>query len=451
MIRAVRPRPNSIVTAFTLAMLSIGMVIGGCDRDDPVALALDAAGRDIESIHPGGAATADAPTRQRVYSKVVSDLRDAARDGTDAQQDAANMMLAAAHGGLSQIHAAQAGGLESNLLDQATRLRALLDLYAGQSALAAAMGAVQPRAERAELDRAIAEAQARSDEARSRRASYQTELEQLIARAEAESSRARDLFAEAGRLRSASLDAATEDVSRLAQEAYEINRRAAEAENAAADLRAQSEKIVPRIAEQDLIITSSRAALTTLAESRGLVDERAADARELATAARADSDRAAGDLAAALDQMESIRTGPLAEAWANAIREAEAAARTVAQARGIDRSTLALRRGETHQRIGELHAARARGFERSLGTLDLLDAAEPPLPFTNRLGEIRTALAAALDEARASARSAFDEALAAHQNSGVRDQALRDRLDRIRATLGAEEPPAPDTDASTPE
>lgn len=452
MIHAVRSRPKSIVTACTLGVLALGVVMsGGCDREDHVALALDAAGRDLESIHPGGAATADAATRLRVYTRVVNDLRDAARDGTDAQKDAANMLLASAHGGLSQIHAAEAGGFESNLLDQATRLRAILDLYAGQAALAAAMGAIEPRVEREELDRAIADARTRGEEARSLRATLQTEHDDLVARAEAESSRARDMFAEAGRLRSASLDAATDDVARLAQEAYEINRRAAEAENAAADLRAQAEKVRPRIAEQDLIIASTRGAQASLTESRRLVDERAADARERATAARADAERAASDLAAALDQMESIRSGPLAEAWSNAVREAEAAARAVSQARGIERSTLAMRRGETQQRVGEFHAARARGLERALGTLDLLDAAEPPLPFSNRLGEIRATITSALDEARASARSAFDEALAAHQSSGVRDQAVRDRLDRIRAMLGAEDPATADPDASNPE
>src|SRR5690606_21020161 len=136
--------------------IALGVNLAGCDDVDSVAVTLASVERDLATAHPGGSSVAGASTREAIYGEAIAQLRSAAQDGTEAQKDAAGMMLAQAHGGMARLEAAEAGQLEKQFLNEATRMRALLDLYVAQSSQSAALGGVELAKERDELDQAIA-------------------------------------------------------------------------------------------------------------------------------------------------------------------------------------------------------------------------------------------------------------------------------------------------------
>jgi len=377
---------------------------------------------------------ADAVTRAAVYRSAVSALRDAARTGTDAQRDAANLLLASAHEGLARLAAGDAAQGESSVLDQASRLRAAADLYVGEMALAASLAGVDPEVERAELDGAIEDVRRRAEEARSRRDDLTSQRSALVLEAEGHAARAKEHAAEAGRLRSAALDAAPDSAPAIAQHAYEAQRRGAQEEVASSRLRARAELIEPSLTEQTLLIQSLQAEEQALAEAVGRVDQRVRDAESSAQSARASARSAADDAARTLDQIQDARDAA-DERWAEAVNEAESAVAALRQARGIDRTTLSIRLGEAQQRLGEIHAARHRGMERYAGQVGLLEQIEPPLPFADRLHEIASGLATASGQAVSAAKEAFEGAVSAYQRASTRDAAVRDRLERAQALL----------------
>lgn len=430
-------------TPSLLVVVLAPLTLVSCDSEDPIEAALAQVQRELASVHPGGTAMADPATRAGVYTRAIATLGDAARAGSDAQRDAAGLLLASAHEGLSRIDADEATELEARLLDRATRLRAQVDLFAGQSALAAALGAIDPQAERDTLDGALADSRAQSDTARSTRESLQTELDDLAARAQTQTDVAHKKNAQAGRVRSASLDAAPDEAQRLAKQAYEIRRQAARAEVAASELHAEADKIRPRLAEQDLLINSLRDEQAGLTEARHRVDTSVQDAEQQSQDARAAARQAGESAGAALDEIDSLRTGALAKAWDSAIREAQAAVDSASRARGIERTTLAIRRGETQQRVGELQAARARGLERYDALLSVFQQADPELPFADRLTEIRARISGELDASRGAARDAYKQAVAAYRGASTRDQTVRGRLERVEKILAGDDAEAP--------
>lgn len=432
-----RRRHRPLVALLGLAPIALA----GCEKADPVALAIADVERELAEIHPGGTAAADPGSRESVYRSAISALRAAGQSGTDAQRDAASLLTAIAEEGLSRLASADATALESRLVDLAARLRATADRAVAELALAEALATQTGDSERSELETGLAEGRARVAEAQARRDELTGQREALLLRAEGHAARAAEHSATAGRLRSEALAADPDAVAEIAQRAYEAQRRAAAEDTAASDLRAQAERLDPEIAEQSLVIESVQAEIQALNEALARVDQRVRDAEASAQSARASARSAAQDAEAILDQFEAART-QADELWAQAVTHAQAAIASVGRARGIDRATLALRRGESQQRLGEIMDARARGLSRSVGQLELLAGLDRPLPFAARLDALIGAYEAAADEAAAGAADAFGAAIAAYEGASTRDATVRDRLDRVRALLAGQRPPS---------
>lgn len=421
--------------AISAAALTLAIGVGGCDQEDSVAVTLASVERDLATIHPGGSAVAGESTREAVYSRAISQLRAASRDGTDAQKDAANMMLAQAQGGMARLAASRAAELEKQFLNDATRMRALLDLYVAQSAHGEALGNVNLANERDELDRAIAAVDARLNEAQRRREQLRGEAERFKSLADQHTRQVEAMRADAGRLRSQALDASATQAAELIEQAHQIQREAAASEVEAARQMAEMEKVTPRVEEQDRLIASLNEERSRLAAARRRVDVRGQDARQQSQTARAEALEAAEAVALALDEMEAMRNGPLAERWNEATTQAEGAVSAMRQARGVDRATSSMLVGEAQLRLAEMRLGMARGLERYALMLDGLASVEPALPFADRVAQIREGVIVERDEARQAAREAVEEAAATFEGAAVRDQAIRDRLDQMQQVL----------------
>lgn len=425
--------------------------LAGCDREDAVSVTLAAVQHDLASAHSGGAAAAPPATRATIYSQAVTDLQGAARSGTEAQRDAANVLLAQAHSGMAQIESAEAIQIENRLLDRATRLRATLDLYASQSALSSALGSVDAAAERAALDQALTDVDQRLSDAQSARRDLQQEHDAYKTAAEGAAQQATTDRTEAAELRSRALDAPATEAAKLIERAYEIERIAAESEREAARQTAMMEKIAPRLQEAERLLGSLADERAKLTEARKRVDQRTQDARQQSQTARAAAIEAARDAEAALAEIEAIRTGELTERWNQALQHAQSAVTALSQSRGGDsavRATNALLRGEAQQRLGEMHAARARGVERYLLLLDNIESVEPAVPFMSRVTDIINRAESELLDSGQAAADAFAQAASTYQSAGVRDQEVRDRLERLQQMLQQAAGQAPETPAS---
>ncbi len=435
------------VAAFALTTMA---TLVACDQEDAVSVTLASVGRELSAVHSGGASAAPPNLRMQTYEQAISQLQGATRDGSSAQRDAANMLLAQAHGGMAQIESAEAVEIENRLLDRATRLRALMDLYVSQSALAAALAEINPVTERASLDQALVEVEQRLSEAQRTHRELKAEFDAFETRANESGRIANERRAEAAEWRAKALDSPATEAADMVAKAYEIERSAAGAEQESARETAAKEKVAPRLEELNRLIGSLGDERTSLTEARRRVDQRTQDARQDTQVARAAARAAADEAEVALDEIETIRNGELTERWNQAIRHAQAAATALSQSRSSDsgvRATNAVLRAEAQQRLGEMYATQARGMERYLLLLDLVSSEEPAPPFASRAAGFTDHTETEFMEARQAASEAFEQAASTLQSAGVRDQDVRDRLERLQQMLRSA---AGETTAETP-
>ena len=414
------------------------VTVAGCDKEDSVAVTLASVERELASAHAGGAAAAPPAMRQDIYNNAVNSLQQASREGSQAQKDAASLLLAQAHSGMAQIESSEATELENRLLERATRLRAQLDLYSSQSALASALASIDPAEERAALEQAVSQVDVRLSDAQQARRALQEESGWHQEAVDANATEARKLRAMAGELRARALDAPATEAAELAADAYEVEREAAALETESSRQGAEVEKIEPRLTEQDRLVARLNEERTQLTEALRRVDLRVQDARQQAQEARAAARAAADEALAMLDEIESLRAGELTELWSQAVRHAQSAVSAMTQVRPSEsgaRSTAAILRGEAQHRLGEMNAAKARGVERYLVLLDAISNATPTVPFIDQARAFESRAEAALLESGQAAADAFEQAAGTYQSAGVRDQEIRDRLERLQRML----------------
>lgn len=433
-------------SAVTLSLLAVALV--GCQGEDSGAAELSQVERELATLHPGGSAAAPSAQRQAVYTRSIATLEKVARSGDNAQQSAANLLIARTQAGLAQINADEAAQIEKRLLDRATRLRAVYGFALSRNAFAAALATVDTAPERATLETAIAQVDQRQTEAQRIRSGLQRKTDQLSADAQERSRSAKAIRVQAGSLSSKAIGSSAVEAAKLTASAYELQRKAARDEVESARLTAQIEKITPRIAEQDLLLTSLRQERAQLADAKARVDQRTQDASQQRQLALADAQLAVKKAGDALDSMEEIRTGPLAQAWSEALKHAQDSAAAAGRIRSMDRAAAAIVLGDAQQRLGEIHLATARSLDRWLHLLDSLRDSDPGTSLADRFGEIRARVESELAQATKSTRDAFEQAIGSYQGASVREQDVRDRLVRIQQSLQAIIKAPGDADAS---
>ena len=424
---------NKAVVA--LALVAAGVMSVGCDQQGEVSQTLSTVEHQLATAHPGDASAATPTVREQIYNQAVSSLTGVSHDATGAQRDAVNVLLAESYSGLSLLDAQQAGQTERRLLDSEARLRAQLDLYIAQTSLADALAAVDSTKEFAALDRALNDVDVSMSDAQRALRAMQKQADQLKSQADAKARQASDLRAQAGALRSKALEAPTDQIAALSQRAYETQRQAAAGEVESSRLAAQRQKITPRIAEQKALIASLGEERVNLTNARQRVDTRVQIVRQNSQEARAKALAAEQEVTQKLDTIDAIVTGDLASHWRQAIEHAQKALSAVNQVRGLDRTTIAVSKGEAQQRLGELQGALARGLERYRLELRAIQGAGPVSTIASKATEILTRIEPQIAQARQDSRDAFEQAGASYAGASVRDASARDRLDRIKKLL----------------
>lgn len=424
-----------------LIVVLLGAALSACEKEDSAAIALAAAERSLSAIHPGGATSAPASQRESVYAQTISTLQAPMRDGTEAQRDAAGLLLARSHAGLSRIHADRAETIERNLLDLSTQMMAQLDRSIMESSLGSAMAGVDFSNERVEYDQALGDVEVRTSEAQAARRSLQSEIDRLKSLVAEKTEVVNQSRAALSSIRSSVLDATASEAAELVRQGYQIQRVIASVEIEASNLSAELEKLQPRLDEQDRLLRGLSDERAQLTEARARVSMREQDARQQAQTSQANALAAAEEVAKYLNTIESLRAGELAEHWRLAIEAAEKAAQSAGQARGVDRATSSLIRGETQQRIAEMHSAVARGLERYQLLLDATLGAPAASSLTAQAREIRTRIESEYAEASRAAADAAAEAAGSYQGASVRDPEVRERLDRVQEMLQPTAPP----------
>jgi len=421
-----------------------------CDDQDSASADLAAVERELAAIHPGGSASAPPQRRAEIYTKSVPRLQTVARSGTPAQQSAAQLLISRVESGLAQIAATNASEMERRLLDDATRLRASFDLAQASSSFAEALSMIDTAPELAQLDQTLAELDARVADTQTARATLQKENGRLEALAASHLKEADVFRIKAGELRTQALDASAAEAAELSKKAYALQREGGGHEVESAEYLAQTEKVKPLIAEQDLILKSLQEERSHLVDTRSRIEQRGADAQQSELSARADARTATKQAGEILDNIETIRSGDLAAAWASAVQHASNASAAIAKARSLERSAAAISKGDAQQRLGEIHLAMAHSMERYLDLIQALQDADPSSTLASQFASIQSRVQAELGQTQGQVRDAFGQAVSAYQSASVSDQNVRDRLGRISQTLAALAGEPIENDSTTP-
>lgn len=435
----------------TAMALALATAVGGCDDGRAAADAtLAQARRDLAALNVGGTNPPSDRARAAVYAKVLREVQPITTAGLPAQQTAAKRLVAIVQEGEGQLDFDRAAALAREAVDTMLAAQAILDRRQGQLALADALVAFDPSAEREALRADDAARQKELGEAEATRASLEKELAALRKEAEAHRAEAKALREQEGAARARALDAPADERLAIVEEAVGIQRRADGADREASLALAQVDRKAPEV-------EAAKSEVARLAKQRDFIalalkqlDARAAVGTEQAAENRGQAEEAARQLATMIAQIDEQMKGPVAQEYGRAVQSLESAERSqrAAPGQGVERTSTQLALGRIRQTMADVERARAYAWGTFGALLTRAVDVKPPLPSSAEYRAMADAALATAREAIAAAAESFGQAAEGFASAGggaemaERLQRTADKLKAIQAGLaGAAQPP----------
>lgn len=420
-------------------------VLAGCGRPSAEEEALGKARRAMLAMH-AGSAPAPAQARRAVHQDVLKTLQNIPErlQGSGAQASAW-MLISQAQSGLALIDAQTAMDLDRRALNLITEARAMAELFASHSAFAAAIEAKDFGPDIAGLTKTMTEIDQQAGEAIAAKLASEKKVADLTAAANAKLAQARSEREKEQKAKAEAQSAPASTRSALFDRAFAMGRVADGLEREAADIQAQANLIRPQVGVAELDIERAERQKQLLALSRKDIEGRAAQAKEQAAQVRAEAAKAAADFAARLKAIEELRAGDQAKAYDAAIaglNQAQQSMKKAAAAAGEGKTPMAVAVGSDAQTLGDVQASRARATAALRDLVLWASTLKPALPESAGLAALAASLGEARSAASASAGTQYDAARSAYAGSGARGETA-DRLKAVGAMLPGAPPPEP--------
>lgn len=417
-----------------LAVAVAGPWLAGCDRDDPVAAAIQRATVDLGVISPGSAMSATPALDAQSYTKIIAALKSVSGKGGDGQQASVDLLTARAQLGLATQTAADAAELERVALLNIAGVRAALQEYFSYSAQATALSQFDPAPLLADLDKQITAREADLTKARKSKQDIDAQIAALRAQSQAKLDMAAAEHKIEAELRQQAIRVSNTEAADLIVQANEHRRIADAFDVEASLLDAQAAQIAPRSPEAQLLIDQITNQRDQLGKGREEVENRARVTREQASKAKAAQAQAADAVDAAYKALIASREGDLPKKYDEAAKQFGDAAASAKRAEKANKSQAALAIGDARQSLGDLNWARARGIASAQATSNLLATANPALPQKAEYAKQAADQAAAQKAALDAATEAYEAAKSAYEGSGVKGDAAA-RIEEVGRSL----------------
>lgn len=437
-----RTKPIARVRLCAAMVLICGSLAGlsGCDSRSESDRILAQAGDVINAINIQGANPAPSIKRRgdelRAVIAKLKPLVDA-KDPTTA--GAGQLMLARAYGGLGELAAKAAADEERQFLNQINVVRAKLDQWVSQHAVAASLNVFDPTKDLAELDAQMAKRTEEVAKLTADLAKQEAEVAKIRAQAAAFKSEAQTV-----RQQETAVRARGENLSQTARadvirEAVEVSRRADGLERQAGETEALADKEAPVVVEIKNQIERVNRQKDSLQKAKQDIQERAAAARKQSAEATAEANKVGTEITTALTALNAKREaadGPTQEA----IKQFTLAAST-SKSSGTDamrdaRNAASASSAMFQQSLGDAHATRARSLTVHASVLNALATATPPLPGASDLSAKAKKAGDEAKAARESAITAYKAASAAYGGAGAKGEA-KARFEELTKALEA--------------
>lgn len=413
-----------------VAGLAASTLLAGCDRDTATSRAVDDARMQLLAMSSGETLTPPGH-RAAVYQNVLTQLRPVASQGTSSQNAAASLLIAQVQAGLAEAPMGAAAELEAQTLHGMNEVRSMLSQWLVLNAAATAAASYDPAPELNSIQQQIRAGQQRISEADAAKAEVEARTADLRQQAQKKLQDARSLRQESARLRQQVANQTATEGEQTLMKAREIVRRADAMEVEAAELDARAEQIEPQIVEATTRAEGVRTQLEALEAATREVQQRGREAVSEAQEARKSAADVASELHAALQELEKLRSGELAQQYEAAINGYQESAASARKALSENRVAANLAIGTAQQAIGALQWGRSHGMAFYDETLSALAEAKPALPQAQQYRQMTQRTATARQEALDAATEAFSAAFDAYKAAGAGD-----RMDRVNAALG---------------
>lgn len=420
-------------------VLAVFMAAGAaCDRDTASRSAVRDAGERLQALAAEGRRiTAGDADRRKGFENVLQTVKPY-REGDGSEAAAANLMAARALAGIADIDASVASEGERRALDRAVAVRASLNLYTGQTSMAAA-SAFDPAESLAAIDQQLRTLDQDAAKAAADKAAATKQRDDLLARAKAALDKSKALRDQAGTLRRQAADTSAVRGLELTQQSVALARQADELDREAGYLQADADAIAPTIAEMDRKVASVANEKTATQARRAEVVKRGEFARATVAEATATAGTASSAIARQVTELASHRSGDMDAAATranNGYREALAAAKkALGAAKGADRTSAQLVVGSIQQSWAHLAATQWRGRQAYAALLTLLAGVQPAMEGSAKFGEDAKAAQAAADEALAAAKQQYQDAIDTYSNVQGASEEVKARIERIKQIL----------------
>jgi len=448
-----------LVVGAMVAGVALGTL--GCDEDDQASATVARASNTIAAINAGGGVTANAPHREDAYDRVIGMLRPVVSSSSGSTKGSAQVITAQALAGKGRIESVRAAEIEDRCSTLISFAHNEADLFAAHSALAAALLAYDPQPEFEDLRTQMDGVKEEIESYRSRVRGIDERITELQQRADTAREEAATRHRHETELRAEAVLVGATERKDLIEEAVGYQREADAFE-------AEFVMVDAGIEQLRRTRVSVQADLDRLVTQRTLLEEAERNAQRRATVASDESKsaedaafEAARRLRTIVREIETMRTGELADAYTEASETLEKAASTLIAGARVDSSREGkdannVNTGLIQQALGELDRAHATGAAGYAALLSRLEAFTPALPDRNDYLAMLARAEKSRDEALSAASEAFAQAADTIERAGG-SEAMRDRLDRIVGSLRQEapasdalEPDASDPDASEP-
>lgn len=422
--------PRAARLALILAAgLAVTLPLGGCDGDDATAAAIETSKRRLQALAPG----VPSQYRVEVFNDVVSTLKPLSSKGSKSQSATASLLIAQAQAGLAEGPAAEASRLEREALNRIMAIQADLSQWYNLNAQGDGAASYNPAAELAEIDQLVKQRQEQRVGAQNEKSKVDSTVAQLREQAKAKVEQARAKREQAGALQSQVANQTAVQGEETLKRAHEIGRQGDALEVEGSMLEARAAKIAPQSVAIQLEIDRLTDQLALLDAARADVQTRAQTARANAAAARASATKAAAVIKEQFTQLESLRSGELAQQTAAAQSGYESAASSASGAMSQSPTNAQMAAGVARHALGDVLWTKAHGLSSYANLLETLAAAQPPLPesqtYASKAAEARAGAKEALD----AATEAYTAANEAYQSSG--SSLAPERIERVNASL----------------
>lgn len=432
-------KASLVARLVTLCGLASAVALStGCDRRTPSGKAVSSSSTKLQTVlSPATSGEGGATYASKQYDAVISDVKGAAEQGLAGENSAAKLLQAESQLGLAEQPFSQASRLEHEIDNRGTVLRSVLTSWITENSNADAAALYNPAETIAKAQTSAKEFDAKADVASKRRDKLAQDIKGLEGKAgekldlvKAEETAIAQMRDQAGTLK------ATE-AAKVIEQAAERRKSADKVRTEGSLFQAQADQLQPQFREAELLVQQFQAQAKTYRDTIDAMQKQDAAKKEEVSKARSAAGVAATELDRQLEEMNQLRSGKLAEAYAAATQAFQSASRMIKEAQSDQPFAAAkITQGNIQQGLGDAYWSQAQGLLRYESLLQRLATVKPALPkaaaYLEEAGKTKQAAADAL----AAAKEAYEAASTAYTGAKLRGDA-QERLDLLGSKLTA--------------